>query len=180
MKIYISPLSAIEEAIARHQPSHLISALGEEEMIETPAGIAPQRHLKLTMHDISEVRDGMISPSTEHIGRLISFIDEWDTTAAPLLVHCWAGISRSSAAAFIALCRINPDMPEEALARLLREQAAFIYPNALMVRHADALMGREGRMSRAIDAIGPGALAWEGNLFDVPAHPEALISSGEL
>ena len=46
----------------------------------------------------------------------------------PMVVHCWAGISRSTAAAFTALCAINPQVPEELIARRLREASPTAYP----------------------------------------------------
>ena len=65
-----------------------------------------------------------------------------------MVVHCWAGISRSTAAAFISLCAINPDAPEELIAARLREASPTAYPNRLMVRLADAALGPPGPHGR--------------------------------
>ena len=63
-----------------------------------------------------------------------------------MLVHCWAGVSRSMAAAYILLCdRFGPGH-EEAIAQPSRLRAPHAYPNALLVQLADAALGREGRM----------------------------------
>ncbi|PKQ01593.1 MAG: tyrosine protein phosphatase, partial [Alphaproteobacteria bacterium HGW-Alphaproteobacteria-12] len=43
--------------------------------------------------------------------------------------------------------------------------------------HADSLLKREGRMSAAVEALGPGRACWEGELFSIPLRPAALRSS---
>lgn len=169
--IYVSPLSAVEDAIRDVKPSHLVSLLDPETMIDTPGGIEPARHLRLSVNDIAEEIDDLVPPGVEHVASLIEFVHGWDQTS-PLLVHCWAGISRSTAAAFIALCVLNEGQPEQDLARLVRTRGAHAHPNRLMVRHADQLLKRGGRMSAAIEALGPGRACWEGELFSIPLRPD--------
>ena len=67
-----------------------------------------------------------------------------------MVVHCWAGISRSTAAAYTALCAINPEVSEELIAVRLRDASPTAYPNRLIIQLADAALGRNGRMVRAI------------------------------
>src|SRR5262249_24646866 len=100
--ILITPLSAIEETIRGRAPSHMVTLLSNDYMIDTPQGFTAARHLRLSMHDIADA--GVPgAPAREHIDRLIAFGRGWDATA-PMLVHCWAGVSRSTAAAFTLLC----------------------------------------------------------------------------
>tara|TARA_R110000824_G_scaffold118960_19_gene272689 strand:- start:112921 stop:113436 length:516 start_codon:yes stop_codon:yes gene_type:complete len=169
--IYVSPLSDVEGAIARHKPSHLVSLLDPESMIETPSGITRTQHLRLSVNDIAEPIDTLLPPGEQHVAELVSFIRGWDQTA-PLLVHCWAGISRSTAAAFVALCVLNEDASEEALAMLIRQRGAHAYPNRLIVGLADNLLRRKGRMISAVEAMGPARGAWEGQTFSLPARPQ--------
>ena len=168
--IYVSPLSAVADAIRDLKPSHLVSLLDPETMIDTPPGIVPAQHLRLSVNDIAEEIDDLVPPGIEHVASLIDFIRNWDQES-PLLVHCWAGISRSTAAAFIALCALNEGHPEDELAKLVRMRGAHAHPNRLMVRHADSLLKRGGRMSAAVDALGPGRACWEGELFSLPLRP---------
>lgn len=168
--IYVSPLSAIPDAIREVKPSHLVSLLDPETMIDTPQGISPAQHLRLGVNDIAEEIDDLVPPGAEHVSALIDFVRGWDQQS-PLLVHCWAGISRSSAAAFIALCTLNEGHPEVELARLIRARGAHAHPNRLMVRIADELLARQGRMLAAVEALGPGRAVWEGELFSVPVRP---------
>jgi predicted protein tyrosine phosphatase len=169
--IYVSPLSGVVDAIRTVRPSHLVSLLDPETMIDTPEGIERGLHLRLSVNDIAEPNDMLVSPSESHVSDLIAFIRGWDQKS-PMLVHCWAGISRSTAAAFIALCTLNEELPEDELARLVRARGAHAHPNRLMVRIADDLLGRKGRMRAAVEALGPGRAAWEGELFALPIHPE--------
>ncbi|MBC7102517.1 MAG: tyrosine protein phosphatase [Parvibaculum sp.] len=174
--IYVSPLSAVPDAIREVRPSHLVSLLDPGTMIDTPQGILPTQHLRLGVNDIAEEIDDLVPPGVEHVAELIAFVQAWDRKS-PLLVHCWAGISRSTAAAFIALCALNEGHPEDELARLVRACGSHAHPNRLMVRHADSLLKREGRMSAAVEALGPGRACWEGELFSIPLRPAALRTS---
>jgi predicted protein tyrosine phosphatase len=165
-KILVAPLSAVPGCIARHAPSHLVTLLGADYMIDTPDGIDGERHLKLAMDDI--VDDGAGSPPNErHVQRFLAFARSWDAKS-PMLIHCWAGISRSMAATFTLLCeRLGPGRELE-IARTIRARAPHADPNRLFVRHADDAMGRCGRMIAAVDAIGHGKIAVEGHLVEFP------------
>ena len=90
----------------------------------------------------------------------------WDRKA-PLVVHCYAGISRSTASAFTAACALNPHRDEIAIARQIRAASPIAQPNRRIVMLADKALGREGRMLRAIDAMGPGNMMIEGHPFRI-------------
>ncbi len=162
--VVVCPLSAVANTVDRSGASHLISVINDETAVPRPATIPPENHLKLGINDITEPMDGMILADEEHVQDLIDFVSAWDRSHA-LVVHCYAGISRSTAAAFIAMCVARPDHDERAIALRLREASAFAKPNARLVALADRLLGREGRMVAAIEAIGPGELAIEGVPF---------------
>ena len=162
--ILVSPLSQIQDAIAQHAPSHLVSLLDPHSMIETPDGIDPERHLKVGVNDVSSLRADVTSPETLHAQQVIDFARAWDRNA-PMLIHCWAGVSRSTAAAFITLCVIEHNAPEDAHAQQLRDQAPHANPNTLLVAHADTLLGREGRMIDAVASMSDPQPTDEGELF---------------
>src|SRR5471032_1383254 len=135
-RILVTPLSALNDALESHRPSHIVSLLSPEHMIATPAGFPTARHLKLGVNDITDPSAGTSPPGREHIDQLLEFSRGWDASA-PLLVHCWAGISRSMASAFTVLCdRLGADREIE-IARAMRQRAAHAQPNRLMVRRAD-------------------------------------------
>ena len=166
-RILVTPLSAVEDVIRRHRPSHIVTLLSPEHMIETPAGFPPDRHLRLGMNDVVDVEAAQAPPGRDHVERLLAFSRDWPA-ADPLLVHCWAGISRSMAATYIILCDRLGHGSEGAAARAIRDRAPHAYPNALLVRHADEMLGRRGRMVEAIRAIGMGTMINEGGVVEFP------------
>ncbi len=166
-RILVTPLSSLEDAIESHAPSHIVSLLSPEHMIETPRGFAAEHHLKLGVNDIADPEAGDNPPARDHIDRLLAFSRDWDARK-PLLIHCWAGISRSMASAYAVLCdRLGPGREVE-IALAIRRRAAHANPNRLLVRHADAALGREGRMLEAVSAMGPPLLLMEGVTTDFP------------
>jgi predicted protein tyrosine phosphatase len=90
----------------------------------------------------------------------------WDQRA-PVVIHCFAGISRSTAAAYTAFCALRPDADEAAAAARLRARSPEATPNARIIEMADRLLGRDGRMISAIAAIGRGRDAMEGTIFSL-------------
>jgi predicted protein tyrosine phosphatase len=168
--IVVCPLNAVEMQIVRHSASHLISLLGPEHMIETPGSIVADRHLRLSLHDIAAPMAGYTEPRETHVAEMVRFIRTWDR-AAPMVIHCWAGISRSTAAAFTAQCIFHPDRPERELAEELRAASPTATPNRLIVAAADRILERGGRMIEAVEAIGRGADAWEGVVFSLTMPP---------
>jgi predicted protein tyrosine phosphatase len=165
-KILVAPLSAVPDCIEQYGPSHLVTLLGADYMIDTPDGVDATRHLKLAMDDIVDAGAGF-PPNERHVGRLLAFGKDWDAQA-PMLIHCWAGISRSMAATFTLLCERSEPGRELEIARAIRARAPHADPNRLFVRLADDMLGRSGRMVDAIEAIGRGKLAVEGHLVEFP------------
>ncbi|MEI8154771.1 MAG: protein tyrosine phosphatase [Hyphomicrobiales bacterium] len=166
MTLIVCPLAEVETLAAERGPSHVLSLLGPA--LNPPAcpDIAPERRLHLLFNDIIEPAEGLILPNAEHIDELISFGRTWDR-AAPMLVHCWAGISRSTAAAYILACdRAGPGR-EGLIAKRLREASAIATPNPLMIALADAALKRDGAMRAAIARIGRGDIAEIGKPFDL-------------
>ncbi len=165
--ILVTPLSQIEQTIRRYRPSHMVTLLSPEHMIETPQGIVADNHLRLGLNDIADALDGDVPPAQHHVDQLIAFGRNWDAKT-PMLVHCWAGVSRSMAAAYILLSdRLGPGS-EEAIARAMRLRAAHACPNALLVKLADQTLGRNGRMTTAIESIGRGRIVAEGEIVEFP------------
>jgi predicted protein tyrosine phosphatase len=82
-----------------------------------------------------------------------------------MVIHCFAGISRSTAAAFSVFCAARPDLDEAEIALRLRQRSPEATPNILIVTIADRILGRSGRMVRAVESIGRGAQAMEGSIF---------------
>jgi len=162
--IHVCSLARLQETVEETGARHVVSILGDEHRMLRPNGIAAENHLWLRLHDISSPIDGYILPSEQHIGELLAFVRGWDRTA-PLVMHCFAGISRSTASAFAAVCALNPQRKEAAIALALRRASPIATPNIRIVALADRVLGRGGRMVAAIEAIGRGVTASEGQPF---------------
>lgn len=164
-RIHVCPLSLVSETVAGTGADRLITLINAATPVTRPASIPPERHLFIPVNDIIEPTEGLTAPSLQHVSALLDFGRAWDRRQ-PLVVHCFAGISRSTAAAFILVCALSPDRREEDVARTLRAASPFATPNRLLVSIADATLGRGGRMIAAIDSIGMGILAEQ----SVPFH----------
>jgi predicted protein tyrosine phosphatase len=162
--IIVSSLFAAPSLVELHKPSHVISLLSPDSQWPSFPSLQQGHHLRLSLNDIAAATPGLVAPSGNDAERLIKFVKGWDRKA-PMLVHCWAGISRSTAAAYCTMCLLQENASESDLAWQLRELAPSATPNRLLVRHVDALLGREGRMTSAVEKIGRGEEAFEGTPF---------------
>lgn len=162
--IHVSPLSRLNATLAASGAERLVTLLTEGSDYARPVIIAAPNFLLLSMHDIVEERDGMTAPSARHVETLLAFAEGWDRKR-PLAINCFAGISRSTAAAYIVACALTPSRDEEELATTLRALSPSATPNIRLVSLADDILGRAGRMTQAIRAIGRGAHAFEGEPF---------------
>jgi predicted protein tyrosine phosphatase len=162
--IHVCPLARLHETVEETGASHVVTLLRDVDLVVRPKRIDPENHLIVSVDDITFPTEGYTHPCEEHLEELLEFIREWDRQA-PLVMHCYAGISRSTAAAYSAACALNPHRDETEIARALRRASPTAYPNALIVSHADRLLGRDGRMVTAIETIGRGQMAAQGDPF---------------
>lgn len=162
--IYVCPLSRVEETVNKTGAERLLSLLAAGTEMTRPAAIMAGNHLHLAMHDIAEAQEGMTPPGEKHVRALLDFAQDWNR-ARPLVVNCYAGISRSTASAFIIAAALAPKRDEQELALALRTLSPSATPNPRLVSIADGILGRRGRMIRAIEGIGRGADAFEGVPF---------------
>ena len=107
--------------------------------------VVPQ--LVLQFHDIDMTMLGYVEPEPEHVQQALTFARETDRS---LLVHCRAGVSRSTAIALaIAADRLGAGNERQAC-EWLRETYPHAQPNRLVVFFADKLLGRNGLLHQAI------------------------------
>lgn len=165
--LHVCSLSKLPETVEKTGARSLITLINADMDVPRPAAITPDRHLRLSFNDIIHPVAGLTAPADEHIETLIGFIEAWDRQA-PLVIHCWAGISRSTAGAYVAACVLDPGADEYELAATLRTNSPSATPNARIVAMADKFLQRDGRMIDAIRGIGRGADAFEGAPFTMP------------
>lgn len=161
--IVVSPLSKLESQIALHQPSHIVTLSSGD----VPSLPYDMKGLSLIFNDIVELREGLVMPEKRHVEELLEFAETWDREK-PLLIHCYAGISRSTASAYIMALALNPELDEAVLAKKLRALSPSATPNIRLIELADQILGRKGRMVEAIRGIGRGQEAFEGEVFSLP------------
>jgi predicted protein tyrosine phosphatase len=162
--IHVCSLARLHDTVRETGARHVVTLMKDITLVHRPASIAPENHLLLDMDDINEHLDGYIVPAEEHVGDLLRFVRAWDR-AAPLVVHCYAGISRSTAGAFVTACALNPGRDEMVIARALRDASPTATPNRRIVALADRILTRNGRMVMAIEQIGPGTAAYASEPF---------------
>ena len=170
MTILVCPLSKVRALIEARAPERIVSLADPDHGFPDAGPDYLNRHLCLSFHDATVTVDDDVAPTATHAATLVSFLRDW-TRRAPLLVHCRAGIGRSTATAFIAACLHNPKTDEHTIACTLRRASPLARPNARLVELADATLGRQGRMIAAIEETGRG-LSWQ----DVA---QALQANGE-
>jgi predicted protein tyrosine phosphatase len=164
--IHVCSLAALPDTVRMTGASHVLTIMAKVAQVQRPETVLEANHLKVQVDDITEHMDGFIAPNETHVEQVLNFVRGWDRNA-PLVIHCYAGISRSTASAFAAACALNPHRDEVSIARQIRTASPIASPNRLLVSLADKALGREGRMLRALDEMGPGNMMVEGRPFRV-------------
>ncbi|MCY3623371.1 MAG: protein tyrosine phosphatase [Gammaproteobacteria bacterium] len=151
MTIYITSLADMPSLVRRFGVRDLVSIIQPNAQPPTPPEVKPARHYRCPVDDIVEPRPGEVMPQADHIENLITFLRTWDGET-PLLTHCHAGISRSSAVALIAhvLQTGNPATSVKAL----RKASSYASPNRRIVALADSIMGFDGALVAARENMG--------------------------
>jgi predicted protein tyrosine phosphatase len=167
MTLIVSPLQSVAAQLARSRPARVVSLLSPEQAAPDIAPGLPR--LALHFHDIAAPRRGLTPPDRAMVERLLAFAAAW-SEPAPMLVHCWMGVSRSTAAALVLACALDPARDEQEAASALRRASPTATPNPLMVALADDILGRDGRLKAAADRIGRGQDADGGHPFAFPAR----------
>lgn len=163
-RIHVCSLKRLPDTVLETGARDVVTLIKNIAQVATPAPVVRERHLALDFADIIAPREGEVLATENHIEQLLGFVTRWDRTA-PLIIHCYAGVSRSTAGAFISACALRPDESEAAWAVAIRQASPTATPNAHLVAMADRLLDRKGRMIAAIEAIGRGADCFEGIPF---------------
>ena len=152
-QLYVCSLEAMPDHVADLSPRYVVSLLQPSFQPPTPSGVDPACHHRAVLDDIASAEEGRILPDDTHIRALLAFLREADPEES-ILIHCWAGISRSPAAALIALALEAPGREREA-ARMLRAAAPHAMPNYRILALADEALGRGSALRAAAREMGP-------------------------
>jgi predicted protein tyrosine phosphatase len=169
MPIFVCPLSKLLQMMERHKPTRVVSVLDPGSSFPELGATYSEKHLRLEFHDIHFPVFTYVMPGPAHVDRLLTFMNRGNPEES-LLIHCRAGIGRSTATAYIAACFRNPRADEREIAAALRRAAPFARPNEALIRAADDALGRNGRMLAAITESGrnlPPLSLMEGEVFQI-------------
>ena len=164
--IHVCSLSRMPHVVEATGAEHVVTLIRDTSRVTRPRSILEENHLILSIDDIEDELEGMVAPAESHIADLLAFVQRWKREK-PIVVHCFAGISRSSAAAFITACAVFPERDELEIARAIRAASKTAQPNPRIVKFGDKLLARDGRMVEAVRAIGRGEMAYEAEPFIV-------------
>src|ERR1700755_1408976 len=141
--IHVCSLAKLHDTVRETGARHVVTLIKDITLVHRPASILAENHLMIDMDDITEHIEGYVAPAEEHVGDLLRFVRAWDR-ANPLVMHCYAGISRSTAGAFVTACALNPERDEATIAQTIRDSSKTAAPNVMLVGHADRILGRNG------------------------------------
>jgi len=133
--------------------SHVLSILDPGWPVPDAFGeFGEHARLELRFHDIIEETPGMIAPGEGHVGQLLGF--GRDLAAEPpkgahLLVHCHAGVSRSTASMILILAQALPEMQAADIAQHVLRIRPQAWPNLRIIELGDAMTGRDGEIVAA-------------------------------
>ena len=175
-RLIIGPKERVHEAKTRFNCDYVISIQDcSDEPVPTPPGIDPCNHERYMFDDVTDSVPIRYSSRDSHIvrdhppdiddvrGILAQFRAIPD--GARIYMHCFAGISRSTAMAFMCYCSQTEGGDENGW-MMLTERSALsgsIWPNELIVRLADQELGRNGAMIKAVEEwkAAEKAMSWE-------------------
>ena len=154
--------------------THVLSIL-DPDFDDPPAfaAFAPHRRIALRFHDVIEPEPGRIPPARADVERLLAFGREFvEAPQSHLLIHCHAGVSRSTASAALILAQAWPDRPAPAALAAVVSIRPRAWPNLRILELGDALLGRDGEIVAAAAAVYRRVLERD------PSFREAMIDGG--
>jgi len=137
--------------------SHVLSILDPDHPVPEAFGaFGEHEKVEMRFHDIIDDTPGLLLPQPEHVERVLalgrSLLSEPAATAH-LLVHCHAGISRSTASMTLILAQALPEQPADAILALVHGIREKAWPNLRLIEIGDAMLGRGGALVEATHAL---------------------------
>ncbi|HWB49776.1 MAG TPA: protein-tyrosine-phosphatase [Stellaceae bacterium] len=154
MKITICGIAELDEH-CESGISHVLSIL--DPGWPDPAAFddfSPHHRVALRFHDIIAPVSGEILPTADHVAALLDY-GRAVIAAGPnahVLIHCHAGVSRSTAAAALLLAQADPARPPADIFATIGRIRPRAWPNLLILEHGEAALGRPGEIVPAVAA----------------------------
>ena len=151
MKVFVCQRSAVSRKTSQVGATHVLSLLDP--------GKRPFLHPKtnrknwLLLHFEDNLDENQPnSPTREHVKQILA----WGSTLpddAVVLVHCEAGVSRSTAAALALLVQHHGNDKIDECIQLLLEVRPVACPNPLITLFADEQLGCNGKLHEKAEAV---------------------------
>ncbi len=133
--------------------SHVLSILDPEWPVPKAfGGFGEHAKLELRFHDVIEETPGRVAPERDDVEAILAFgrdLQGEPAAAARLLVHCHAGVSRSTASMALMLAQARPSLPAERILQGVLGIRDKAWPNLRILELGDALLGRNGTLPAA-------------------------------
>lgn len=156
--------------------SHVLSILDPGWPVPPAFGaFGGHERLELRFNDVIEEAAGSEPPQPEHVAALLAF--GRDLLAEPredahLLVHCHAGISRSTASMTLMLAQALPERPAAEIVEEVLRIRSKAWPNLRIIEIGDAMLGRGGTLVEAVSE------AYRRQLVRRPDLAEVMTQAG--
>lgn len=154
--VIVSSYWLARDLVQAERPGLVISLMDPGSTYSLPGLPTQTYHCRIDVHDVvavqSELEHPYVVPREAHVRQIMEAADLWSPDR-PALIHCGAGVSRSTAAALIFIVRRERDRLEHA-ARELRWTAPWAKPNPLMIELADQVLDLGGTLKTAVRAMG--------------------------
>jgi predicted protein tyrosine phosphatase len=148
------------EELAGHREtgvSHVLSILDPAWPVPEAFGsFGEHERLELRFHDVIDEMPGTIAPQEEHVASLLAFgrdLIAEPAAASHLLVHCHAGVSRSTASMTLLLAQALPRRPASEIVQEVLRIRPVAWPNLRIVEFGDAMLGRRGEIVAAVHEL---------------------------
>ncbi|MBW4023328.1 MAG: protein-tyrosine-phosphatase [Proteobacteria bacterium] len=126
--------------------SHVLSILDPDYPVPEAFGqYGEHERLELRFDDIIDPVPGLIAPSAEQVASILAFGSRLEP-GANLIVHCHAGISRSTASMTLILAQAMPEQPAEAILGTVLDIREKAWPNLRIIEMGDRMLGWDGRL----------------------------------
>lgn len=154
--IWVTSRNNVAKWVDLKECTHVISLVDYGKVVFVPHQIPKENWMRLNFKDLlDKYQSG--GPTRHDVVRILEFGKNLPEDAI-LLVHCEAGISRSTSAALSLLVQKNGPEKLDECYKLLLEKRPQAVPNPVICEYADEILGCEGKLHKI------GVDAWEKNL----------------
>ena len=141
MRIFNTPLHNALKILKEEKTKKIISIYSPNNSFPLFPGIKNKDILRLCFNDIDQARYNLKTISQKDISSVLSFVQK--NQDSDILIHCYAGVSRSIAISIIIFFMYNRNFTPSEIYNLIKEKAPFANPNKLVLRQAGSVIKEE-------------------------------------